>query len=825
MTTSKFSVLFITVLMVLSVFTGVGTVSAVNATPAPTATDLTIGQDTTTHTVTYETTLASGEEEQVTIDAGAVTDKGSEVLAVGTSFEEDDGNYRVVESAVNDGIVSVTIENTADSETTTNISVTLVHDTSDLGPSDAGTVQFTLDQDDLASSLSVDVDLVANEVTDGGLAFQGEVIHVPVDDLNTDNLVLRQVEDASEEETSFLSEVDSENGFIEIDTENYEGDLIIMDGTGFDNGTTFEVAVQDLTANWSEDSVTQNDEEDLELESGRSDYIVEVSADSLDVDDLEEIFQGADEFIASNEEDDSVYVRGGTDTEITSAFSDSIDSGNYEFDVEVTDTTASDSASIEVGEEDVEITFSQSVYTEEVGDVAEMSIQMEDREEAYVFVGSEDVNYLEVVHLVDDDEDGVVNFTFNTFLAGYGEGPSEDAFEVKGDDELGDDGVSRISNDDIPNELDSRLETGEYELRVATSNVYLDEDDEVEDEQDVATLELSRRVSYGASIWTATRGKADDFEDVESVVSSINRSDTVAIGDRLVVRVNSSGVGGIIDENDISSLDSNGVEFIIRENNPGPNEDSDRFDLAGSNTAIYKNHSVADNQFFVVVDTRDTDFFEDDERYRAIFKVGDADAEESPIDYIQDGTEERVNTRFTTEDPDVSLNLNQDNVLEVKKSANATVSFDTNLAPGSEVDVRIRSVRSSPSFLLPNTATVRPNGKVITVFDTSELDSGSRFTITIRGAGEELASEDGILVGASENQTAIEDTPTGTEGETPSTDTEVSPTSEGPTTTEQPVATTESTTQSETDTGAPGLGLVVAITSLLAASLILLRRG
>jgi hypothetical protein len=825
MTNNKLSALFMTALMVLSVFAGVGTVSAVNADPAPQATDLTVGQDTATHEITYSTTIEADGEETVTVDASAITDDGADVLGVGASFDEDDGNLSVSDKSIDDGTIEVTVENTEDAETTGNVTLTLVHDTSDLGPSDAGTVQFTLDQDDLASTLDVNVDLVPNEVTDGGLAFQGEVIHVPVGDLDTDNLVLRQVEDASEEETSFLSEVDSENGYIEIDTENYEGDLIIMDGTGFDNGTTFEIAVQSLTANWSEDSVTQNDEEDLELESGRSDYIVEVSADSLDADDLEEIFQGADEFIASNEEDDSVYVRGGTDTEITSAFSDSIDSGNYEFDVEVSDTTASDSASIEVGEEDVEITFSQSVYTEEVGDVAEMSIQMEDREEAYVFVGSEDVNYLEVVHLVDDDEDGVVNFTFNTFLAGYGEGPSEDAFEVKGDDELGDDGVSRISNDDIPNELDSRLETGEYELRVATSNVYLDEDDEVEDEQDVATLELSRRVSYGVSIWTATRGKADDFEDVESVVSSINRSDTVAIGDRLVVRVNSSGVGGIIDENDISSLDSNGIEFIIRENNPGPNEDSDRFDLAGSNTAIYKNHSVADNQFFVVVDTRDTDFFEDDERYRAIFKVGDADAEESPIDYIEDGTEERVNTRFTTEDPDVSLNLNQDNVLEVKKSANATVSFDTNLAPGSEVDVRIRSVRSSPSFLLPNTATVRPNGKVITVFDTSELDSGSRFTITIRGAGEELASEDGILVGVSENQTAIEDTPTGTEGETPSTDTEVSPTSEGPTTTEQPVATTESTTQSETDTGAPGLGIVVAITSLLAASLILLRRG
>ena len=829
MTNNKLSALFMTALMVLSVFAGVGTVSAVNADPAPQATDLTVGQDTATHEITYSTTIEADGEETVTVDASAVTDDGADVLGVGASFDEDDGNFSVSDRSIDDGTIEVTVENTEDAETTGNVTLTLVHDTSDLGPSDAGTVQFTLDQDDLASSLSVDVDLVANEVTDGGLAFQGEVIHVPVDDLNTDNLVLRQVEDASEEETSFLSEVDSENGFIEVDTENYEGDLIIMDGTGFDNGTTFEVAVQDLTANWSEDSVTQNDEEDLELESGRSDYIVEVSADSLDVDDLEEIFQGADEFIASNEEDDSVYLDGDTDSEITANFSDDIDAGDYEFDVEVTDTTASDSASIEVTEEDTDITFGQSVYTEEVGDVVEMSVEMEDTDEAYVFVGGEEVNYLEAVHLVDDDDDGMVNFTYNTFLAGFGEGASEDAFEVEGDDELGDDEVTRITNDDIPNELDSRLETGEYDLRVSNSLDYNDDDDEVEDEQDVATLDLSERNTSGIATWTAPRGDAGGYDDLEEMLTEVNQSSTLAIGDRLVVQVNASGVSGIVDDGDIDSIQSNGINLSIEEADAGANVEGAEITLTDDNAEIYEDQSVADDQFFVVVDTRDTDFFEDDESYEAIFTVGDEDAENSPIDYVDDEEEESVSTEFSAEDPDAELDLNDDDFYEVAVSENAQVSFDTNLAGGSEVSVRLRSSGDS-AFLLSDTVETTADGGVNVTFDTSDREVGQEFEVTVRGAGEELASEDGVFVESLDNETdtnmtetemtetemtGTEMTDTGTEA--PGTDTEAPGTD-----TEAPG--TDTGTEPGTETGTPGFGVVVAVTALLAAALLAVRR-
>ncbi|WP_449271632.1 DUF7827 domain-containing protein, partial [Haloferax profundi] len=198
------------------------------------------------------------------------------------------------------------------------------------------------------------------------------------------------------------------------------------------------------------------------------------------------------------------------------------------------------------------ISFTSSTYTQQVGDKVTFGVELEDTTDAYIFVGSEDVNYLEVLKVVDDDEDGVVNVTMNTRTAGLETGDSDNSFEIEGDDEFdedfGTDGVQRVStsddinNDEISASLSSPLEEGNYDLRAASSADYDslpddNGDDRVEDEEDVATLDLTERSTDAVQSWTAASGTADNFDDTEELLSEVTQTDTIALGDRVVLQV------------------------------------------------------------------------------------------------------------------------------------------------------------------------------------------------------------------------------------------------------------------------------------------------
>ncbi|MDS0295224.1 BGTF surface domain-containing protein [Halogeometricum luteum] len=839
--TNNLRALLMAALVVVSVFAGVGTVSAFD-TGSASADPVAVGQDAATQDVTFSTTLDADETETITISD--IPDD-VDVLGVGGSFENENGSFAVTDTNVDGGEVTVDITNEGNATETGNVTLTLVHDTSDLGLELIGqSVNFTLSSDS-TNETAVPVDLEANAAGDNDVTFQGETVHVNVSGQNG-SLTLREVDerDGGEiSESSFIEQLTPTGDYVEIDTDDLEGDYVISGEGGINapNAIEFEVAVQSLTANWSEDSVTQGNSEDLELESGRDDYIAEVSADGLDADDLETLFGDADAFVGTNDEDDSVYLDAGVQDEIPADFTDDIDAGDYQFDVEVTDTTASDSASITVEESDADVNFADSVYTQQVGDIVDMSVNMEEREEAYVYVGGDDVNYLEVVQLTDDDDDGVVNFTFNTYTANESgtnpfelEDGSDDELElVTGDVETEENGLPPA----VDGTLSSRLETGDYDLRTSTSLQYDVGDDEVVDEQDVATLDLGARSTNGIVTWTAPSGNAGEYDDVEELLGEVNQSNTLAIDDRLVVQINASGISGIVDEDDITTINGqadNGLNLDIEEEGSGANaDDNGGLTLDGSNAEIYQDQSVAEDQIFVVVDTRNVDGFEDEEQYEATFTVGDEDADVSPIDYIDDEEEESVSTTFTAEDADADLDLNDDDQFEVPQSQNAQVQFDTNLAGGSEVVVRLRSSASDSAFLLSNTVDTDANGTVMTTFDTSDIEVGTEFDMVVRSDGDEIASEDGIIVEGT-NMTgtgAGTGTMDGTASEAPGTDDGMTDTeTETPTDEETPTEGGETpteggeTTTGSTDGGTPGFGVVVAVTALLAAALLAVRR-
>lgn len=74
------------------------------------------------------------------------------------------------------------------------------------------------------------------------------------------------------------------------------------------------------------------------------------------------------------------------------------------------------------------------------------------------------------------------------------------------------------------------------------------------------------------------------------------------------------------------------------------------------------------------------------------------------------------------------------------------VSGSTDLEPGSELDVRIRSVSGDSPFLMQAETTVREDGTFRATFDLSEVESGTRFTVVVRHDGERIAEAEGEVV-------------------------------------------------------------------------------
>ncbi|RKS83085.1 surface glycoprotein (TIGR04207 family) [Haloarcula quadrata] len=283
---------------------------------------------------------------------------------------------------------------------------------------------------------------------DAGTFYSGQEVTFDVTTNNADYEV-RTVDDSGDNDQvgSLRRTVNSgSNGIIEFELDDRlsEGDFVVQrsstgdvvnlnDGTenpvgsnGLAASETFEVVRQDLTADFDDDSVgTSGDsaEVDFEISSDvRNGYAVNISSEDLDRDELADIFvNNANANVPSSatvitsssqsgqlenvnnpteffEDTEKIQIVGDSEGDYTLDFTD-INEGNYTIETNVTDTGASDSDTIEVEDTgDDEAAFADGVVTEERGDVANITIQLDNTDEATVQVGDkDDDNYYERV--------------------------------------------------------------------------------------------------------------------------------------------------------------------------------------------------------------------------------------------------------------------------------------------------------------------------------------------------------------------------------------------------------------------------------------------
>jgi len=639
-----------------------------------------------------------------------------------------------------------------------------------------------VDLEPYVESDDVRVTLPDEQVRAGGIFYQGQMLALDLGDVqavNQNSLALRRglPEDASEGDGgTFVRELSvDDNGQVRIPTETLDsaryfitddGGASAIDTTGGDD-VRFEIAVQTFSAEFDEDSVSNtgdDTERALEIESNRDDYDIEVSDESgtLDAEDLNETFDGVDEV---DEDDGNVTFTGlGTDEVIDANFSD-VDAGTYNLTVDVVDSTAQDEASVDVAEIEGQREFNQTFYVNTIGDRTTVEIDLEETDEVYLFVGASDVNYVQRVQLVDENGNGSVAVTINTAFAGVDpQDPSDEAFEARDDTDvvvdpldpadLEDMEVNTTLGGDRPGALDSAT----YPLIASESGDFTVENNDlvVDDEQDVADLEVRDADFDNITIHTAPRDDAD-AQDLDELLQDASKGGDdpteIALRDRMIIEVSISGIFGFFDEgDDEEELGAAPLTLAARQSNPTANRDPVVFnftkvqdDTEGANVILRQNFNASDDdlgRIFVVVD---------------LDKI-DGDAPGFTVPELSDGQEYNVtygDTFFnrdtknaTLVDREATLDASAEDLVRVTANESQNITGTTTVAPNSELTIRSRSDDdTSPPFTKTTDVVVDDNGTFSAEQDFSEQAAGDEFEVSVRrGALAEREDADGEVV-------------------------------------------------------------------------------
>ena len=589
---------------------------------------------------------------------------------------------------------------------------------------------------------------------DDGTAFQGQVLWFATTDSQSADYQLHEAQtdddgdvtgvgtfvrdlDLQEANTTGIS-LSGDYNAATIATENLDEDtyVIALNGqivdtdsegtmTGTGGTTAVTIVQQDFEAEWDTDSVAQDGSEEITLESNRGDYTVGVGASGLDNDELLDIFEDAGAY----EFDDVVLIPiDSTDDELDANF-DNIDQGDYTFGFEVTDTGDTATAPISVGAAaEEQANFEDRTIIEQRGDVAEFTLNLENTETAAIVLGSDDVNYRTTVSLEDTDEDGQVSVEVNTFEAGRIDSEA-DAWE-EGDD------TDIIAVNRHTDQLDDPIEAHDYSLSAQIGG----------EETDVGTLFLRERATMDAASWTAP----GDESDTEDALDMATMDDTTAQSDWAVAQFNVSGVYGYLSEDTSSTSDGdlgNGMNLIIEESG-GVNQAGDDYTL--NDDVVELETDEENDTFYLFLDTEEVDTGD----YEATFEISDEDYEgDNP--YVDDDESESASTTFEVVEREASFDTNDDGDVVVESADNQTVAGETNVAPGTEINIQA-TTSGEGAFFKDQETVVQDDGSFSSQFDFSNVESNTTFTVSIPNEGfDDNAATPGRVAEAPEGSVTI----------------------------------------------------------------------
>ena len=810
-------------------------------------------------------------------------------------------------------------------------------------------VDFTLEASDFAD-YDVDETYDTADDTDGELFWTGQKFAVGGLDENTD-VQLR--EDEGDDVSSLEDELSTDDtGVVVVDTAGIEdGDYYLRNAnagmeTSGNPDKTFEISEQALSIGFEDDETDEGDTNELDVDTNRgtSDIVVHANGD-LDEGELENIFgeegdisvRSLDDDEADDLDDDyeldsdqAVVLEGlgdldPSDEDGTLNLTD-IDAAEYDFQFDVSDSDAGDSASLEVTEQDVDAEFTEGVITDVAGDYAEFTVEMEDTDNAYIQFGDEDVGYTDILYIEDDNDDDEVTFWANTRTIGtdstdvdayYSEddivssyeqdigpdsSPTGDFEDVEflNDDEEALNGDSSASLADFRDalditELDRPIQPADYELSINGDGGFIvNDDDESEsaDELDSAVLELEAPTIGEITTHVASSDDADEDDNLDALLDSVTAREEIAIDDRLVIKVEATGLYGALgyvseqnpddlmedgvsgDEfadlvDDATSTgwsDHEGISFEVEAEEAIGNQDPSMLVLDGqeSDEVLVLVDEEA-GEFYVIVDTDNSDTFtrslNDGDEYTATLEYEtDEDFERSlaspPYDnqpysvensedgypYFAEDTAQDASAVFSFADQSVVFdNVNVDGALEAENTEASAISGTTNVAPGTDGEIRVSSTDASSSFRSGESVDINEDGEISVEFDFSDQEVDDEFDTTYKIGGTDVDSVSSLLVeagalsdedpeddtsedDASEDDASEDDESEDDESEDDSTDESEDDSTDDSMDDESEDDSTEDEPEEDTEDDTPGFGALVALVAVLGAALLAARR-
>ncbi|WP_336358225.1 DUF7282 domain-containing protein [Haloarcula sp. CGMCC 1.6347] len=600
--------------------------------------------------------------------------------------------------------------------------------------------------------------ITANTKNDTELnAFRGEVIAIE-----------KTSADDSDNSPSIEVEADS---VVLSDSYTDNSEVYTVDTSDFDTGEDYTISVD----NNEEAVVTISD---LSLNVNIDDDV----GDGANIDDTDTLAinvstnRGGEPANATlfNEDDDKVdtiikNLKGNDNTVFDFGNHSADDSPYY---VEVTDNQTGVSAQsdqINVSEsDDGEASFETGTVQDELGDVANITVQVDNTEDAVINVGSQnDDNYYIQGQLTDEDGDGEVTVQFNSYTAGTD--GTNTVLSVPGDDDL--DEVEEGGDFSRTNLSSDALEAGSYSINVTAGT-----SPDVTSPDAVGTLQLNENSVENVKTWAAPSDADIDDEDVDiydRIGVNLTESDDLAAEDVVVHEIQASGIEGaleyeqedgsasdateaFIDATDttpdrINSSDTtdSGLRLYVNRTDVGANADANPVNFTNSSDAVTVVDDPDNNTYFVAVDTSDVVFEngktiidEEDTRLNATFSV-----REGPL------TDDRNSGSaiYTTSERDATLNLDDDDLVTVSAAAGQEVTGETNVAPGSELEVEMESENEANPFVLRPETDVAPDGTYTATADFSDYSAGTNFTVRtldVDGSNDFSDEQDGRIVKA-----------------------------------------------------------------------------
>lgn len=582
--------------------------------------------------------------------------------------------------------------------------------------------------------------IIADNDFEEGATYQ--INHVDGDDSSTVTEVAVQDSDTvNDAEVVIDTTYESHQGFDDL-----EGDFELVNDNG-ETVTEWEVEYQHFDVDAEPNFInlnTQETEVDVNVSTNRLDFDVLIESEELDADEIgdlivdEELGDEQDVEVHSDDDTDHVRVTGVAQSDsldtIVMDF-DGVSSNDYDFEFSVADA---------LGTEEFEVTaefgtqgnadFNLGTYEQEQGDVAQFDIDLDATDTATFRIAEDDYDLEFEVY--DGAGNGEVTLYFDTYHAGEG-GTVEEVFWTEEEE----DEVENVALPEVSNDI---FGTGLYTME-------LEVDD---DESDLATLQVVDRESHGIHTHVMPKDHQDSTDELYDYGTE---QDSIAYEDWLVVEVHASGFYSLIDDDTHPAAL---VDFSEREGISDMDEldsysDVDLSDveevpeLSVSVTEINEDRH-AEPKRLELENARNLEVDADENRFFLFFQTGDDNVDAEPRNefesslnvtdnyHYEDENENDADLDHTFEvvDRDVELQLPAVTVDEIDldtrfalpQENNVTVWGETEIAPGTDVSLRVRSEGVDP-ILMRQDVNVEDDGTVEGEYDLSNLEVDRNMTV------------------------------------------------------------------------------------------------